>query len=172
MVTAEQHAVVDVGASALLPGVDVVGFGPGDGAIALREPASAVAGGEGVALPGGEEPLQSADVERAGAGFVKEDRQDAGVADVPVGGVDGDPVGLAVEEGGTGAVVEVALGDENTHGVTLRAEHPVGFDLAADAEQVDEGVEGDLPGRALVGHESFGALALLGVDEAGPAAAG
>ena len=52
MVSAEERKIFDVGGSAGVPVVDVVGVAPGDGSTAAGEHAASVADGEGSALVG------------------------------------------------------------------------------------------------------------------------
>jgi hypothetical protein len=168
VVSAEQDAVVDVGAPAFGDRNDVVTLTPRDRPVASGEAAPSVAGGEGFALPGAEEALLDAEPEGL-LGIVSEfDGQNAGVAHRAGGGLDGHGFGLVADERDPRAGGEVAGGDEHPHRVSFRAQDAVGVDLATDAHQADERVEGDLTGRPRVGGDRIGRSLGLGVDEPRP----
>ena len=76
---AEQNKVVEIGASSVEPGVDVVGVALPGGEVAVPGAAVAVAGGEGAALVGGDESAAAADVEDRGAA-AGDDPSDVAVA--------------------------------------------------------------------------------------------
>jgi hypothetical protein len=60
---AEEHEVVEVGWSAVGPGVDVVGVASPGGNVAVTGATPAVADGEGAALVGGDKASAAADIE-------------------------------------------------------------------------------------------------------------
>lgn len=101
--SAKQDSVSNVRFSAVpSPMVDVMSFRPGDGPIAARPPASAVACGQPDALPGGVEALFPAKVD-ALAFFVEGNRDAPGFADDPFDGFEGDGRGLAFDAAVTAA---------------------------------------------------------------------
>jgi hypothetical protein len=81
---AQQHEIGQLGGFAGVPGVDVVAFAPGGGAVTAREPAVAVTHDEGVVEGGGDGAGGGAVVQDGGAA-VGEDAVDGGVAQQSVG---------------------------------------------------------------------------------------
>ena len=140
MVFAEQDSVVDRGAAAVLPVLNVMRFAPGGGPFAAVEAASAISFGEGDALPLGEEPLFDADVDDAVV-FVEQDRHDAGLADLPFHGRDADRGGLPVERARPGSPIEVGQRDAHDDLGATHGEDHAGVGGGTDADEFDERVE-------------------------------
>ena len=61
--------------------------------------------------------------------------------------------------------LEVACGDEDAHGGLAVAEELARVDAGTGADQVDEGVEGELVGGALIPHDVVGTLHGIRVHE-------
>ena len=68
--------------------------------------------------------------------------------------------------------LEVGYGDEDPDGGLAVPEELVRVDPGTGAEQVDEGVEGELVGGALIPHDVVGTLHGVRVHEPGTTAAG
>ena len=75
--------------------------------------------------------------ERVAGGQVELDRQDAGVADVPLDRRGGDGLRLALEESRSGCGGEVSRRDEDPYRVPLGAEELARGDVGAEADEVD-----------------------------------
>ena len=103
--------------------------------MAVGEAASAVAGGEALALAVGEVAVFAADVDDLCVG-VEVDWDDSRVAGVALGGVDADRCVLAFDAGGASAVVKVAGVDVEVDGAAGAQEYVV-VDGGADADEFD-----------------------------------
>ena len=167
MVSTQKHAFSQIGSSAVaVPFVDVVGFAPGGGPVAIGPQASAVAGGQSDPLPAGEESLFAADVDALPVG-IEGDREDAGIADVPLDGFDGDRVTLPVNPTMPGAFVEGVFGDQDPYGGTPGTDHRGRGDGTGDLEELQESVVGELfEGAGIIGTDRLGPSLLGGIDHA------
>ena len=171
MVSTEDDPVVEAGAAAGFPGSEVVGFGPGGWPVAPGEGASAIPGGEGDALSRGEEPLGASDVDdpiiRA-----EEHGHEAGFADVPLDGADRQSGGLPVDPPAAGPAIEVGEVDVHDDLGAATRQHTIRVGRRSDADEVDDGIHGDLLDRAGIVDQPVRALAFVGVDEPRTAPAG
>ena len=92
---AEQDSVVEVGAAAVVPGVEVVGLAPGAGDVAALGAAGAVPHQKGLSLGGGEEAAGPAEVDWK-ALPAEDDRKDPRGAGKAPSIASGDPVSWEV----------------------------------------------------------------------------
>ena len=72
---AHQHQVGQIGRAPIEPVDQMVAFTPGQGAGTTREPAAAVADGQGGALGGLDDPAGPADLQRLGRGTTQDRRE-------------------------------------------------------------------------------------------------
>jgi hypothetical protein len=168
VVSAQEDSVGEVGAAAVAPGNDVMCLGPGGWPIAAGEQASAVSGGEADSLPGRVQPLFAADVDDS-TGVVEGHGHDSGFAAVSFDGGDADGRGLPFEPASAGPAGQVALRDQHANGGAPGGQD-LGVGFAAEADQLDEGVQGDLLGGAVVAHQLVGRRTGSGIDEPWPPA--
>ena len=145
VVLAEEGGVVDVGFAAVVPGFDVVGFGPGGDGGAVGERAAEVAGEEYFALGGCEEALGAVGVEDGGSVA-----QGQG-GDLWVAEVFGEEVqGLGAVVGGEGGAAAVAAFEVSFGG----GDDELGFQSAVQRQGSGAGGEvhaGEEPVEELLG---------------------
>ena len=111
VVAAQGDGVGQVGASAVAPGVQVVGLGPRERDVAPVCGARVVGEGEGGALGGGEEPVLAAQVDRLGVP-AEDGGDDPGAAGGPAGLAGGEGVpGRGGGDDGVGSGAGAVVGD-------------------------------------------------------------
>jgi hypothetical protein len=130
-------------------------FAPGWWSWAVGETAPAIAGGECDSLSWGEPALFVAHVDGLAVG-VELHRHDSCFADVSFDRVDADRHSLAIDMTGASPSCEVVFGDEHPDRRTVSGENS-GVYFGAEADELDEGIECELFGGALVAHQILGA---------------
>ncbi len=165
VVFAEQDAVIHVSSAVIShPFIGVVGFAPRGWSVAAGPDAASVAGGEGDALATGEQAHLPAEVEHVALG-AEEDRLNSRLADESLGRRGAHRLGLAFEVGGAGARLEVGQRHEQLGRRSTGPDEGRHVGLRAEAEQLHDGVEGELLGRARVGEQGIHLGDRVGIDE-------
>ena len=103
---------------------------------------------------------------------VEEDGNVPAVAHVALDGVDGHGGRLTVEEAGTGATIQVVLGDNHPHIGPTDAQQLAAAGSHCDIHEFDQSIQCDLFGRARVADERGRPRGFFWVDKARSAAPG
>jgi hypothetical protein len=143
-----------------------VHFAPGGWAIAVEKSTATVACGEGDSLPWVEQTLRAPDIDGL-ASRVEPDRDRAPIADLTLDGGDADRCVLALDLARAGATTQVVVGDKHANRGALGADD-FRRGGGADPDQLDEGIDGQLPGGAFVTDEAVRVVDGRRIDEAWP----
>ncbi|HQE47664.1 MAG TPA: hypothetical protein PKY48_10900 [Rhodoglobus sp.] len=163
--SAEQDAAIDVGVPLVsLPVIDVMHLAPTGRTIAHAELASAISRGHAHPLPATEESILATEIHNF-AVVGESDGQKTGRARVAFDGRDGHAFSLALDEPEATASPQVSVGDQKLDSGSLRAQHDRRIGRSADADQLDERIQCELLGGAIIGDHLFCPRSERGIDE-------